>query len=70
MDLESIMLSEISQLDRERQTPYNFTYMLNLMNKINEQAEQKQTHRHRKHFDGSQLEELVKKVKELRGTNW
>ena len=35
MDLESIMLSEISQ--SERQLPYDFTYMWNLMNKINKQ---------------------------------
>ena len=33
MALESIMLSEISQ-SRERQIPYDLTYMWNLMNKI------------------------------------
>ena len=33
MDLENIMLSEISQ--SERQVPYDFTHMWNLMNKIN-----------------------------------
>ena len=32
MDLEDVMLSEISQ-DRERQIPYDFTYMWNLKNK-------------------------------------
>ena len=43
-------------------------------NKINEQAEQKQTHRYREHFDSCQmggwLGGWVKKVKELRSTNW
>ena len=29
---------------RERQIPYDFTYMWNLKNKINEQTKQKQTH--------------------------
>ena len=32
MDLEGIMLSKI---DRERQLPYDFTYMWNQKNKIN-----------------------------------
>ena len=43
-------------------------------NKINEQAEQKQTHKYREHFDGCQAEgglaEWAKKVKGLRSTNW
>ena len=30
MDLEIIILSEISQSERERQTPYGITYMWNL----------------------------------------
>ena len=33
MDLENIMFSEISQLEKE--VPYNFTHMWNLMNKLN-----------------------------------
>ena len=33
MDTEDIMLNEISH--RERQMPYDFTYMQNLKNKIN-----------------------------------
>lgn len=37
------MLSEISQ----RRIPYDFTCMWNLKNKTNEQAKQKQTHKHR-----------------------
>ena len=46
---------------------------LNLENKINEQAEQKSTHRCKEHFDGCQMggdEGKVKKVKALRTTNW
>ena len=35
MDLENIMLSEISQSEKERQIPYDFTHMWNLMNKLN-----------------------------------
>lgn len=42
MDLEGVTLSEISQ-DRERQIPYDFTYIWNLKNK----TKQKQTHRYR-----------------------
>ena len=41
-------------------------------NKINEQAEQKQTHKYREHFDGCQAEgglaEWAKKVNGLRNT--
>ena len=33
--------------DRERQIPYDFTYMWNLKNKIKEQTKQKQTRRHK-----------------------
>ena len=35
MDLEHVMLNEMS--DRERQISYGFTYVWNLKNKINEQ---------------------------------
>ena len=42
--------------------------------KQNKQSEQKQNHRYREHFDGSQTggesEGSVRKVKELRSTNW
>ena len=42
-------------------------------NKQNKQVEQKQNHRHRKHFDGGQMGggsgQWVKKVKDLRSTN-
>ena len=44
-----------SKSDRERQMPYDFTYVWNLKNRINKQTEQKQTHRHREHFDGCQI---------------
>ena len=35
MDLEHVMLNEVS--DRERQISYGFTYVWNLKNKLNEQ---------------------------------
>ena len=45
-----------------------------LKNNINKQAEQKQNHRYRKHFDGCQmgdaLGDWVNKVKGLRSINW
>ena len=51
--LEGIMLSEISQT--ERQILYDFTCVWNLKNKINEQTKQKQTHRYREQINGRQL---------------
>ena len=52
----------------------NTNQQLTLKNKINKQAEQKQTHRFREHFDCCQmegrLEGWVKKVRGLRSTNW
>ena len=36
---------------RARQMPYDFIDMWDLKNKINEHAEEKQTHRYREHFD-------------------
>ena len=51
MDLEGIMVSE-----RQRQISYDSTYMWDL-NKINEQAKQKQTHRYREQIDDSQMGE-------------
>ena len=44
MDLEDIMLSEISQSEKDK---YHVEYMWNLKNKINEQTNLKQTYRHR-----------------------
>ena len=35
MDLENILLSEMSQLEKERQTPYDFTHMWSLMKTLN-----------------------------------
>ena len=43
VDLKAIVPNEISQPDRQK--PYDFTYMWNLKNKINEQEEQKETRR-------------------------
>ena len=46
---------------------------MNIENKINEEAEQKQTHKYREHFDSCRMKmelgEWVKKLKELRSTN-
>ena len=56
MDLEIIILSEVSQT--ERQIPYDTTYMWNLKYDTNEliyqTTKQKQTHRHRKQIYGYQ----------------
>ena len=41
MELESIMLSEISQAVKD---PYDFTYKWNLINKTNKQAKKNQRH--------------------------
>ena len=54
MDLEGIMLMNKSV--RERQIPYDFTYMWNLENKINEQTKLKETHRYRERTGGCQRE--------------
>lgn len=37
----------MSESDRERQTPYDFTYMHDVKNKINDQTKPKQSQRHR-----------------------
>ena len=50
MDLEIIILSEVSQ----RQILYDVTYMWNLKNDTNELIKQKQTHRHKKKSYGYQ----------------
>ena len=43
VELESIMLSEISQAVK-RQIPYDLTYKWNLINKTNKQAKYNQRH--------------------------
>ena len=57
---------------RERQMPYDLTYLWNLKNKINEQTKLKQIHRHREQTGGCQREgflgDWVKKVKGLKST--
>ena len=44
VDLESIMLSGISQSEK-RQVSYDFSHMGNLKNKMKQQAKQRQAHR-------------------------
>ena len=43
MDLKGITLSEISQTEKDRQILYDFTYMLNLKDKIHEQHNKTET---------------------------
>ena len=69
MDPQGIMLSEIKV-----GIPYDFTYMWNLKNKINEQTKLKQTHSNTEQTDGCQgggvWGDWVKHVEGLRSTNW
>ena len=53
VDLQGIMLSE--QV-RERQIPFEFTYLCNLKTKIHEQTILKQTQRYKEQTDGCQKE--------------
>ena len=55
MELESIMLSEISQ--GERQIPYDLTFNRNLINKTNKQAKYNQRHWNWEQADSDQREE-------------
>ena len=57
MDLEDIMLSEIRV--RERQIPYDFTYVWNLKNKTKEQTKQKSTHSYREQTGGYQSRRVL-----------
>ena len=70
MEEEVIMLSEIGH--RERQIPYDFTYIWNLKNKINKQNRNRL--KNREQADGCQrgmgFRGRVKKVKGLRSTDW
>ena len=72
MDLEGIMLSEMSQSDRERQIPYAITYMWNLKHK--QMNITKQIHRHREQTSGNQQGEGrgvgQDRGRGLRGTNY
>ena len=58
---------------RERQILYDFTYIQNLKNRINEPTKLKQTQRYRERTGGCQkgggLGHWAKKVKGLRSTN-
>ena len=70
MEQEGNMRSVMS--DIKRQIPYDFTYMRNLKNYINEQTKQKHTHIYKlmvARWQGS-LWGWVKKVKGFRSTNW
>ena len=71
MDLEGVMLSEISQSENNK---YDFMCMWNLKSNINEQIKQKQTHRYREQTDGFQrgggLGDWEKKAKGLKNTGW
>ena len=54
MDLEIIILSEVSQKEKDRYH-YGITYMWNQMIQMNLFTKQKQTHRHRKQIYGYQM---------------
>lgn len=47
--------AEAIKSNREKQMPYDSTYMWNLKNKLNKQRKHKQIHRYREHFDSSQM---------------
>ena len=53
MDLELIILSEVSQKEK-RQIPYHITYMWNLDYDVNENMKQKQVHKYREQTYGCQ----------------
>ena len=59
---------------RERQMPFDFSYMCKVKNKINIQTKQKETHRHREQTDSSQIGGSLwgwaEKVKGLKSTDW
>ena len=50
MDLEIIILNKISQ--KEKQIPYDITYLWNLVYNTNLSTNQKQTHRRREQMRG------------------
>ena len=59
MDLEGIMLSEISQIGKDGYIPYDYTYMWNLKKKKKKKASKekcKETHRYREQMNGCQSE--------------
>ena len=69
--LEGIVLSEISQAEKDT---YHMISLMCGIKQTNKQVEQKQAYRHRKHFDDVQIKEglggRVKKVKGWRNTHW
>ena len=57
MDLEIVILSEVSQREKDRYLPYDITYMWNLKKKkilMNLFPKQKEIHRHKKQIYGYQ----------------
>ena len=46
--------------DRERLIPFDFTYMWNLKNKINEETKLKKAYRYREQTDGGQKRVMLK----------
>ena len=54
MDRPGEYYTKSNKPDRKTQIPYDFTHMWNLMNRINKQTEEKQTHRHREETDSCQ----------------
>ena len=52
MDWLTGYYTQWNKSDKERQIPYDFTYMWSLKNKKNEQTKWKQTHKYRKQTDG------------------
>ena len=57
--------------DRERQTPYDLTYMCNIKNKINKTETDSETQRARGGLpEGKGAGGLGEKVKGLSSTNW
>ena len=66
--------SGVSQAEEDK-CHIDFTYLWNLMNKINVETKQKQTHRCREQTDwwspaGRDLGGWMKKVKEFKNSNW
>ena len=49
MELDGVMLSEISQTEKDK-IPYGLTYMWNLKKKKEKKKRKNQTHRYREHI--------------------
>ena len=51
MEEPGVYYAKLIKSERERQIPYDFTYVLNLKQKIQEHTK----HRHKQHLDGCQM---------------